>query len=157
MKSRVSMVGVWVSVLMGVFALVTMIAAFQVDTIVNQDLYSYGLQLSYNWALPYWTAIRSIFAVAWMALIAAVGLQVFLLVRRKEKFEGGSEADLKTEKLSKYRLSDGAVIEVKHNVKNVKRLHDYTADGLPMYVVESDYAVQVVSVPERLKKKSGEM
>ena len=56
MKARVSIVGVWISVLFGLFSLVTMISAFQIDTIVNQDLYNYGLQLSNSWALPYWTA-----------------------------------------------------------------------------------------------------
>ena len=155
MHSRVSVIGVWVSVLIGAFSLVTMVAALQIDNIVNRDLYSYGLQLNYQWALPYWTAIRSIFAVSWMAMITAIGLQVFLLVRKKEKFEGPNEAELRNEKLRhKYRLSDGAVIEVKHNVKNIKRLDEFSADGMPMYVVESEDAVQVVSVPEKLRKKS---
>ena len=152
MKYRISLLGVWISVLMGTFSLVAMIAAWQVDTIVNQDLYSYGLQLSYAWALPYWTAIKSIFAVAWMSLIAAIGLQVYLIFRDR-KFERGTEADLKEKKLQTlYKLNDGSVIAVNHNVKGIKRLNEYTPDGLPMYVLESNDLVQVVSAPEKLKQ-----
>ena len=35
----------------------------QIDTIVNKVLYNYGLQFSYNWAIPYWSLLHLIFAL----------------------------------------------------------------------------------------------
>lgn len=69
--------GNWVLILMAVASLVTMIAAFQLDVIVNQELYGYGLQFSDVWAYPYWTAIRLIFAMSWLSIIATVAFQVY--------------------------------------------------------------------------------
>jgi hypothetical protein len=155
MQSKFYKVGVWISVIFAALQLVTMVAAFNIDGIVNHDLYSYGLQFNNQWALPYWTAIRSIFAVSWITILTAIGWQIFLLASKKKKIEGQSETDLRNQRLSnRYTLSDGAMIEVKHNVKNIKRLPEYSPEGLPMYVLESDDVVQVVSAPERLKKKT---
>ena len=69
--------GNWVLILMAVASLISMIAAFQLDIIVNQDLYAYGLQFSDVWAYPYWTAIRLIFAMSWLSIIATVAFQVY--------------------------------------------------------------------------------
>jgi len=55
-----------------------------------------------------------------------------------------------------YTLSDGATIKVKHKLKSAKRLEKYSPDGIPIYVVDYDNIVQVVSVPEKLIKKSKE-
>ena len=70
-------IGNWVLVLMAASSLILMIAAFKIDMIVNQDLYSNGLQFSYGWAVPYWDAIRTIFAMAWLNIIAAVSFQMY--------------------------------------------------------------------------------
>jgi len=70
-------IGNWVLILMAGASLVSMIAAFQLDLIVNVDLYSYGLQFSDAWAYPYWTAIRLIFAMSWLSLIATIVFQVY--------------------------------------------------------------------------------
>jgi len=79
--------GNWVLIIMAVASLVSMIAAFQLDIIVNQELYDYGLQFSDVWAYPYWTAIRVIFAMSWLSLIATIGFQVYktLVVRSIER------------------------------------------------------------------------
>jgi hypothetical protein len=70
-------IGNWVLVLMATFSLILMIAAFRVDMIVNQDLYSYGLQFSHRWAVPYWDMIRTVFVMAWLNIIAAVSFQLY--------------------------------------------------------------------------------
>jgi hypothetical protein len=73
-------------------SLVSMIAAFQLDLIVNVDLYSYGLQFSDAWAYPYWTAIRLIFAMSWLSLIATIVFQVYKTrVMRSLKAESEEE------------------------------------------------------------------
>ncbi|MCW3998079.1 MAG: hypothetical protein NWF10_05860 [Candidatus Bathyarchaeota archaeon] len=70
-------IGNWVLILMATASLVSMIAAFQLDIIVHVDLYNYGLQFSDAWAYPYWTAIRLIFAMSWLSLIATIAFQVY--------------------------------------------------------------------------------
>ena len=155
MQAKVNKVGIWISVFFAALQLVTMVAAFRIDGIVNHDLYSFGLQFSNQWATEYWTAIRSIFAISWLTIITAIGWQTFLSFSKKKKTEGQTEMDLRNQRLrNRYTLSDGAMIEVKHKVKNIKRLDEYSPEGLPMYVLESDDVVQVVSAPEKLKKKT---
>lgn len=85
-------IGSWVLILMAFASLVTMIAAFQLDIIVHQDLYNYGLQFSDSWAYPYWTAIRLIFAMSWLSIIATIGFQVYkTMALRKLNAEDGEE------------------------------------------------------------------
>ena len=55
-----------VLVIVAASSLVSMIGLFQVDRIVNQDLYRYGLKFSYVWAMPYWTITKLIFATGWI-------------------------------------------------------------------------------------------
>jgi hypothetical protein len=70
-------IGSWILIIMAICSLVTMVAAFQLDVIVHQELYNYGLQFSDVWAYPYWTAIRLIFAMSWISIIATIGFQVY--------------------------------------------------------------------------------
>ena len=50
------------------------------DEIVHQDLYNYGLQFNDSWAYPYWTAIRLIFAMSWLSIIATISFQVYKIM-----------------------------------------------------------------------------
>jgi hypothetical protein len=165
-----SSVGNLVPVLMGMFSLISIVAAFQLDTIVNENLYAYGLQFSSDWGIPYWTAIRTIFAVAWLNMITAIALQIYVMTRKtKEKARERRETEPKSdepwtgerreEKIENkehwhtYKLSDGSTIKVKHKLKSAKRLGKYSPDGIPIYVVDYDNIVQVVNVPEKLTEK----
>lgn len=159
----------WVLLLMAGYSLVTIFVLFSIDTIVNTTLYSYGLQFNYGWAIGYWTAFRVGFAVSWLAIIMAIALQVYFSRITQETAE-----DLETEPPTEepwtgkrretvprneepwctYTLSDGSTIKVKHKLKRAKRLDKYSSDGIPIYVVDYDNIVQVVSVPEKLAKKS---
>jgi len=60
----------------------------QIDRIVHQDLYNYGLMFSYNWAAPYWTAFRlaAAFILIPMAL-SAVQLTANLMAWLRAKRE----------------------------------------------------------------------
>jgi hypothetical protein len=165
-----SSVGNLVPVLMATLSVISIIAAFQLDAIVNKDLYAYGLQFSSDWGIPYWIAIRTIFAVAWLNIIMAIALQIHLRTRktegkvreRGETKPAGEErwtGELRDEKLENkehwhiYKLSDGSTIKVKHKLKSAKRLEKYSPDGIPIYVVDYDNIVQVVSVPEKLTER----
>jgi len=48
----------------------------QLDRIVHNDLYNFGLQFSYDWAIPYWTSFRLIY----VCLIFPSALSIFVLV-----------------------------------------------------------------------------
>jgi hypothetical protein len=165
-----SSVGNLVPVLMAALSVISIIAAFQLDAIVNKDLYAYGLQFSSDWGIPYWIAIRTIFAVAWLNIIMAIALQIYVMTRKtKEKARERGETEptseerwtgeRRDEKLENkehwhtYTLSDGSTIKVKHKLKSAKRLDEYSPDGIPIYVVDYDNIVQVVSVPEKLTER----
>ena len=129
------------------YALVTITVLFRVDTIVNETLYSYGLQFSNDWATLYWTTIRIGFVVSWLVIITAVALQLgFTRITKETELQN-------EEQWSTYTLSDGSTIRVQHKLKSAKRLEKYSPDGLPIYAVAYDDIVQVVSVPEKLRKK----
>jgi hypothetical protein len=85
-------IGNWVLVVMAVASLVSMIAAFGAYMIVDHDLYSYGLRFSYGWAIPYWNAIGTVFAMAWLSIIAAIAFQIYRIrTIRKEETQTADE------------------------------------------------------------------
>ena len=144
-------------VLIAAYSLATMSILFMIDLIVNETLYSYGLQFSADWATQYWTAIRTGFAMSWLVIITAIAFQVYLTRKTKEKPEEQRETEPTSEdQRCTYTLSDGSTIKVKHKLKSAKRLEKYSPDGIPTYVVDYDNIVQVVTVPEKLTKKSKE-
>ena len=134
-------------------SLVTITVLFRVDTVVNETLYSYGLQFSPDWATLYWTTIRIGFAVSGLVIVTAVALQLYFNRVTKEIDEPSKTQPQNEAQWSTYTLSDGATIKVQHKLKSAKRLEKYSPDGIPVYVVEYDNIVQVVNVPEKLTKK----
>ena len=159
LKTRpISSVVRWFPSVMIACSLTSIVALLQIDTIVNQGLYSYNLQLSYDWATPYWTAMRLVLVMAGLVTIVAVMLQIFLVTRKNVK-QGGEVKKTEPQQerhWNTYKLGDGATIRVKSVLKAVKRLDKQASDGTPIYVVATDNVVQVVNVPERLRGKSEE-
>jgi tryptophan-rich sensory protein len=142
----------WVPLTMATCSLVSIIALFRLDSVVHQSLYAYGLQFSYDWATPYWNAIRLAFGMAWAIIIVAIVFQVYMVSHRNEG-KTGSEEYLRTEKSwNTYKLGDGATIKVKTVVNGVRRLNEYSEDGKPVYSIKADNIVEVVDVPEKLMK-----
>ena len=135
-------------------SLVTITVLFRVDTIVNETLYSYGLQFSDDWATLYWTTVRVGFAVSGLVIVTAVALQLFFTRIAKEMDEPTGTEPRGETRWSMYTLSDGSTIKVQHKLKSAKRLEKYSPDGMPVYVVDYDNIVKVVSVPEKLAKKT---
>ena len=129
--------------------LISIVALFQIDTVVHQQLYEYGLQFSSNWAIPYWNALAIVFAAAWTTIVAAVGLQLYTMTRRTRKTASHESAAERT-RSNIYRLSDGTTIKIKTELKGVKRLNRFTEDGKPVYSVNADNLVEIVEVPEQL-------
>ena len=143
--------------LMAAYSLVTITVLFRIDTIVNETLYSYGLQFSPDWAELYWTTIRTGFALSGLVMITLVVFLFYSARTNREAVEERRETEPQSEEPeSTYTLSDGSTIKVKHKLKSAKRLEKYSSEGLPIYVVDYDNIVQVVSVPEKLTKKPNE-
>jgi hypothetical protein len=91
---RIDGIGNWVLLLMAAASLISMIAAFSLESIVSQDLSRYGLQFSYGWAIPYWNTIGTIFAMSWLNIIAGIAFQVYRIITiRKEEKQNTSELE----------------------------------------------------------------
>lgn len=101
MKSAANSAASWVLVLMAASSLFSMVSLLEIDKIVNQDLYRYGLQFSYRWAMPYWTLTKIVFAMGLFNIIAAITFQIYIMAyRRKEAKQTATKAEqeiLKTE------------------------------------------------------------
>jgi hypothetical protein len=79
-------IGNWVLVIMAVASLISMIAAFSLDSIISTSLPSYGLQFNYGWAIPYWNMINLVFIMSWTSIIAAIAFQIYRIraIRREQ-------------------------------------------------------------------------
>lgn len=77
----------WVVVLMAASSLFLMVCLLQIDRVVNNDLYRYGLQFSYQWATPYWTMTRIAFALGWFNILAAITVQLYTMTFRRKDVE----------------------------------------------------------------------
>jgi hypothetical protein len=80
-------IGNWVLVVMAAASLISMIAALSANTMVHGDLYKYGLQFSYTWAIPYWNSMGIVFAMAWLNIIVAIAFQIYRIrtIRKAEE------------------------------------------------------------------------
>ena len=85
--------------IMATASLISMIAAFILDGIISNTLNSHGLQFNYSWAIPYWNAIGTIFAMTWLSIIAAVAFQLYRI--RTIRKEEGQVINEQTEKAPK--------------------------------------------------------
>jgi uncharacterized membrane protein len=63
--------------LMAAASLISMIATFTLQGIIKNNFTSYGLEFSYNWAIPYWNTMGIIFAMGWLNIIAAITFQIY--------------------------------------------------------------------------------
>jgi hypothetical protein len=67
-----------------------------IDIIVNGELYNFGLQLSADWLLPYWTYIRLIYALLGLSIIISIiTLSIGFVGNRKQVAENLTSKPLK--------------------------------------------------------------
>ena len=140
------------------FAGVAVFTLLQLDTIVNDTLYSYGLTFNDDWYVPYLNTIRT--TLAMMGLIAVVAIAIlaatFFFKATKKNGTAQENGSPKDRHWNTYKLSDGSTIRIKTSLKGVKRLNTYTADGKPVYSVKADNMVEVVDAPRQLMKPNEE-
>ena len=116
-------IGNWVLLIMAAASLVSMIAALCVNDIISHDLTSYGLRFSYGWAIPYWNAIGTVFAMAWLSIIVAIAFQIYR-IRTIRKDERQS---------------------VKEQFENALRLRDYQENGYYEDGDRRNYGIKIVT------------
>jgi len=73
-----------VLVLIAVSSLFSMVGLLQMDRIIHQDLYRFGLNFSYMWATPYWTLINFVFVLGWFNILMAIGFIFYRVMQRKK-------------------------------------------------------------------------
>ena len=78
MENKVSIV----LILMAIASLISMLGTLRIDSIINHTLYSYGLQFSTKWAIPYWTTAAIVFSMGWFIIIIAGAFELHLLMKR---------------------------------------------------------------------------
>jgi hypothetical protein len=84
-------IGNWILVIMAAASCISMIAVLSLDSIISQQLPSYGLEFNYGWAIPYWNTISLVFVMAWINIIAAIAFQVYRIrtIRKDEMQNSG--------------------------------------------------------------------
>jgi len=144
----------WVPVTIIAFAAVSIIALRQLDVVVNETLYLYGLSFSNDWAVPYWSMIRTTFAMLFLILVFAIVVLAANFFAKPSKTNGAKEESesVKEKHWNTYKLSDGSTIRIKTVLKGVKRLNTFTEEGKPVYSVKADNVVEVVEAPRQLMK-----
>jgi len=71
---------------MAASSLVSMMCLFQVDRIVEGELFSYGLLASSSY-VPYSNMIRIAFVLGWFNIIAAIGVHLYSITFRRKEVE----------------------------------------------------------------------
>ncbi len=87
MKSNLGGLTSLVLVIVASCSLISMIALTRVDNIVHTDLYRYGLNFSYEWAMPYWTMTTFAFAMGWVNIFMVIVFQFYVLAYGRGKAE----------------------------------------------------------------------
>jgi len=74
-----------VLILIAAASLFAMISLNQINYIVHGDLYSFGLQFSYRWAIPYWLFSGIVFGLSWMNITIAIIVTLYIFKKRQKQ------------------------------------------------------------------------
>jgi len=109
-----------VLVLIAASSLVSMISLLKIDQIVHGDLYEYGLQFSYKWAMPYWTMTTIVFGMAWFNIIIAIIFQFYMLIYGRKEALKPETPEIETKPTEKVEESKEQVAEPAEKVEEKK-------------------------------------
>lgn len=70
-------------ILMAVASLLAMISITQIDQLVHGDLYNFGLEFSYRWAMPYWVNSAVIVGLSLFNIFASIVLTYYVFRGKK--------------------------------------------------------------------------
>ncbi|MCW4051741.1 MAG: hypothetical protein NWE78_00855 [Candidatus Bathyarchaeota archaeon] len=72
-------------ILVAASSLFIMFSLNHMNYIVHGELYNFGLQFSYRWAMPYWIFSGVVFSFCWVNILLAIVLTFYLLKKSREK------------------------------------------------------------------------
>lgn len=133
-----------------VCSVISIITLLQLDAIINQSIYSNGLQFSPNFATSYLIAILTWLTMIVFVLIVATNYQLNSVTHKH------SESKPIESKWSTYQLTDGTTIKVKTVLNRVQKINDHNQNKKSIYAIEADTIVEVTPLnsadqqPEKL-------
>jgi len=118
--------------LLYVFAIIATVSAASsltyLDWIVHNQLYSYGLQFSYDWADPYWTTLRLVFLLLGFVVTSIVGM---IYVYGRERIKTEIREKFIKEKLPNLVTADKA--EKADKMENVDKAENVSLSDQSLY------------------------
>jgi len=122
----------------------------QIDTLINVRLYDFNLQFSEEWAAPYWTSLRLIYAFTALQVGAIVLVVAWALVRNRKPVSVSSP-ERKIEKEVEV-LAEVPVEKVEAEAEQVQVLEPKSPEtGESLSVREVQEATQTEKAEEELK------
>jgi hypothetical protein len=73
---------------MAAASLFVMLSLNQINYLVHGDLYDYGLQFSYRWAMPYWVFSGIVFGLSWVNIFIATIITLYVVKKRRTQTAG---------------------------------------------------------------------
>jgi hypothetical protein len=65
-------------------SLFVMFSLNNISQLVHNDLYHFGLQFSYRWAMPYWVFSGIVFGLCWASILVSISMTLYLLKRGRK-------------------------------------------------------------------------
>jgi hypothetical protein len=72
-------------ILVAASSLFVMLSLNHINYIVHGELYNFGLEFSYRWAMPYWIFSGIVFSFCWVNIALAIALTFYLLKKSRDK------------------------------------------------------------------------
>jgi len=72
-----------VLVSMAAGSLASMFSLTQINQIVHGELYNFGLQFSYRWALPYWLYSGIVFGLSWISISLSIVVAFYIFNKNR--------------------------------------------------------------------------
>ena len=64
-------------------SLASMFSLTQINQIVHGELYNFGLQFSYRWALPYWLYSGIVFGLSWISISLSIVVAFYIFNKNR--------------------------------------------------------------------------
>ncbi|MCW3981488.1 MAG: hypothetical protein NWF11_08470 [Candidatus Bathyarchaeota archaeon] len=93
-------------ILVAASSLFVMFSLNHINYIVHGELYNFGLQFSYRWAMPYWIFSGMVFSFCWVNILLSIVLTFYLLKKNREKAQHSIPQNLNVETQRSQTLSE---------------------------------------------------
>ena len=125
-----------VLIAMAAVSLFTMLSLNQIGSIVYSDLYSFGLEFSYRWAMPYWVFSGIIFGLSWTNIVLSIIVTLYVFKKSRNpapvseiiSLNEGMEATHAEEENEQLKLIDYVTPQQKETMEPQKENLQLTAE-----------------------------